>query len=150
MVTIDKLKDKHPNYFEGVLQLRNPTKRLLEYVKEKVRKDKKAIIVDIKKVTNGFDYYLTDQKYIRSLGKNLKDNFPGELIISSKLFSRDKLTSKEIYRCFVAFRYHGIQKGDTLMYKGEEVKVTAIGKKVLAKDIKTGKKHSINFKELRS
>jgi len=55
-------------------------------------------------VRNGIDFYLTSQRYAQSLGKKLKKTFKGELKISSKLFTVNRQTSKNVYRVNVLFR----------------------------------------------
>ena len=46
------------------------------------------------------------------------------------------------------FRIPKFKKGDVIDYKGEKIKIMGIHKKVFAKDIKTGKKLNIRFKDL--
>lgn len=138
-------------YFEGVLQLRNPTKELVKFVREDIMnqpKEKKVFIAKEERLDNGYDFYLTNKKYLRTLGKNLQKRFGGQLIESAKIFSRERQTSKDVYRVSVLLRWPKFRKGDIIKYKGMDIKVKNIGKKVFGADIKTGNKYQINFKEL--
>jgi len=140
--------EKHNEYYEGILQLRNPSKEAIDFVEKQIEKRKNVFIAKAKKVKNGIDFYISSQKYLQSLGKKLQNQFSGELKISSKLFSRNHLTSKNIYRVNVLFRLPKFKKSDIITFKGEDIKILGIGKKVLAKNLKTGKKHSLRYKEL--
>ena len=139
---------KHKGYFEGILQLRNTSEEIMNFVMNLVNKRDEALISKKEKVTNGFDLYLTSQKFLQHVGKKLKKHFHGELKISTKLFTRNRITQKNVYRVNVLFRMPKYKKGDIIDYKGDEIQITGIGKKILAKDVKTGKKLNLNFKDL--
>ena len=97
--------DKNPQYFEGVLQLRNPTEEVMTMVKSQLRKEKKAWIAQEVTLKNGVDLYLSSNSFLRKLGKKLKKTFPkGELTLSRSIFTRNHQTSKEVYRGTVCFR----------------------------------------------
>ena len=140
--------EKHSQYFEGILQLRNTDKDVLDFVLNLVEKRDGVSVSKIEKVANGLDLYFTSQKFLQQVGKKLKGNFNGELKTSVKLFTRNRITGKEVYRVNVLFRQHNIKKGDIIPYKGEEVQIIGVGKKILAKNTKTGKKLTLNFKDL--
>lgn len=140
--------EKHSQYFEGILQLRNTDKDVLDFVLNLVEKRDGVSVSKTERVVNGFDLYFTSQKFLQQIGKKLKGNFNGELKTSVKLFTRNRITGKEVYRVNVLFRQHNIKKGDIVIYKGEKVKIVGIGKKILAKNTKTGKKLTLNFGEL--
>ncbi|MFC1727999.1 NMD3-related protein [Nanoarchaeota archaeon] len=148
---MDRKSIKGTNYFEGILQLRDCTKEAVRFARDDIEKqpeEKRAFINKEVKLKNGYDLYLTSNRYLRSLGKKLVNKFGGQLKESAKLFSRHHQTSKELYRVSVLFRMPNFQKGDIIKYKGEELKVKAMGKKVFAVNVKSGKKYNINFKEL--
>jgi NMD protein affecting ribosome stability and mRNA decay len=138
----------HQDYYEGILQLRNPNNEVIKFIKNKIRKKEGIFITKEKKVNNGIDFYLPSQKYLQIIGKKLKKNFCGELKISSKLHTKNRLTSKNVYRVNVLFRLAKCNVGDILNFKGDKIKILKMGKKILAKNIKTGKKLSINYKDL--
>ena len=138
----------HNDYFEGILQLRNPNDEIIEFIRNQFNKKPGVFISNEKKVNNGIDFYASSQKYIQVLGRKIKRNFSGELKISSKLHTRNKQTSKNVYRVNVLFRLAKCKLGDILTFKGEEIKVLKLGKKILAKNLKTGKKLNINYGDL--
>jgi len=138
----------HKDYFEGILQLRNPNNEVINFIKSQIKKRSNIFITKEQKVNNGIDFYITSQKYLQSLGKKLKNSFRGELKISSKLHTKNKLTSKNVYRVNVLFRLAKCNPGDILDFKGDKIKVLKLGKKILAKEIKTGKKLNINYQDL--
>ena len=82
------------------------------------------------------------------LGKKLKGKFSGEFKKSAKLFTRNRQTSKEVYRLTILFRLSKFSKGDIIGYKGDKLIIVNLGKKVFAKSITTGKKYNINYKDL--
>ena len=67
---------------------------------------KKESVFITKKVEekNGFDYYLTSQRYLQKLGKKLKTKFDGEIKVTTRLFSRDRQRSKDLHRVTVFFK----------------------------------------------
>jgi|TARA_B100001971_G_C18267066_1_gene594148 nonsense-mediated mRNA decay protein 3 len=136
------------DYFEGTLQLRNIGDEVVEFAVKEIEKNENANIAKISKVTNGIDIYVAPQKLLRSLGNKLQHHFSGQLIVSRKLHTRSRVTSKDLYRVNVLFRIPKFKKGDIIEYKGDKIKVISIQKKVFAKDIKTGKKLNISFKDL--
>ena len=136
------------DYFEGILQLRNIDNEVIEFTLKEIEKNENTFIAKIKKVTNGVDIYISPQKSLRSLGNKLQNHFGGQLTVSKKLHTRSRVTSKDLYRVNMLFRLPKFKKGDIIEYKGDKIKIISVHKKVLAKDIKTGKKLNIRFKDL--
>jgi len=85
---------------------------------------------------------------LRSLGNKLQNEFGGQLTVSTKLHTRSRMSGKELYRVNMLFRLPKFKKGEIIDYKGEKIKIISIHKKVHAKEVKTGKKLNINFKDL--
>ena len=139
---------KHKDYYEGILQLRNIHDDVVEFAIKEIEKKENASIAKIKEVTNGYDIYMAPQTFLRSLGNKLQRHFGGQLVISKKLHTKNRLTSKEVYRVNALFRGSNFKKGDIINYKGEKIKILGISKKILAKNINTGKKLTLNFKDL--
>ena len=139
-----------PNYFQGILQLRNCNQEVIDFVENQIEKaERKDVYVSKKvKVIGGVDMYLTSNKFLRSLGKKLKKSFNGELKESEKLFSRNRQTQKNIYRLNVLFRLTKFKKGDIVEFRGRKVKIMNIGSKVQAKEVETGKRIILKLNEL--
>jgi len=138
----------HKDYFEGILQLRNVDDSIVVFAIREIEKKEKTNIAKIKEVRNGFDIYMAPQRFLRNIGNKLQNQFGGQLIISTKLHTKNRLTSKEVHRVNALFRMPDFKKGDVIVHKGEKIKIIAIHKKVLAKNIISGKKLNLNFKDL--
>ena len=135
------------DYYQGILQLRDVNDEILNFVFNQIKKRNDVTITKTVKFSNGLDLYITSQKYIRVLGKKLKDSFGGELKISSKLHTRNK-QGKDLYRVNVLFKFSKYKKGDIVSVRGDEVRLIGVGKKIFAKNLKTGKKVVIRSKDL--
>ena len=94
---------RHSQYFEAILQLRNPNDELINFVRNQVKK-RGATIAKVKTLKNGVDMYISDQRFTRAMGNKMKKAFKGELKMSRKIFTRNKQTSKDVYRVTVLFR----------------------------------------------
>lgn len=138
----------HKAYFEGILQLRNPSKELIAYVKKKVEEDQKALITQEKKVTGGWDLYFSSQRYLRALGKKLSDVFTGEVKYSRSLHTVSKSTGKPLYRVTVLFKLYPFKKGDEFTVSDEVWVIKRIENKIHVQNKKTGKKKTMNFDEV--
>lgn len=133
---------KGTQYFEGVLQLRNMTPDLENFVQADLAAAELQgvhIAKQLKK-QDKWDLWLTSNKYMRQLGKKLKKNFTGELSENATLHTHDKQRSKDVYRLTVLFKLRPYKAGDIVDYKGGRAKITTIGKRVTGIDVETGKK----------
>jgi len=92
------------NYFEGILQLRNLNEEAMRFVQNQVKNNEKVWIAKQVEHKNGVDLYISSNKFLLSLGKKLKKSFKGELLITGKLHTRDRMTSRDKYRMTVLFR----------------------------------------------
>ncbi len=129
----------HATYFEGVLQLRNPTQKLIHFVVDTVEADQKAAITKITKVKSGFDYYLTSQKYLQILGRKIKKKFSGEFKLSPTLHTQRK-SGERLYRITILFRLYAFKRGDIVHVQGDEYEIINIKTKIMCKEVKSGKK----------
>ena len=142
-----KVKLSRPNYYQGILQLRDVSNEIVDFVRNQVNKRHDAFITKTVKAGNGIDMYITSQKFIRILGKRLKESFGGELKTSTKLHTRSR-TGKDLYRVNVLFRPAKYKRGDVVVVRGEEVKLLAVGRRIFARDLKTGKKIKIRNSDM--
>jgi NMD protein affecting ribosome stability and mRNA decay len=146
---IQKKTSKSPNYFEGILQLRNPTDEIIDFVYSEVEKKPDVWIAKVKKQKNGMDIQISSNKFLAEIGKKLKDTFPGEMVRSNTLFTENRQTSKQLYRGCYLFRYHDIKKDDVIEIRGKQIRIIAIGKEILGKEVDTNRKIHIKFDQLR-
>lgn len=139
--------DRNPDYFEGVLQLRNITPELEAFVHNSLSREHVRIAKAIPQPL-GIDLYVSSNKFILKLAKKLKETFSGELKISSRLFTKNRQTSKNVYRMSVFFKQTLFHRGDCITIRGNTVKILSIGNKIRAQDIKTGKKYEYSFLDM--
>ena len=130
----------HPDYFEGILQLRKPAREVVSFVERYA-----PHISKVKKEKNGYDYYFISQRVLRALGHTLQKRFTGELKTSRKLHTRNRQTGKPVYRVTVLFRCYDFKKGNWVKVKGELCTVLAKGKKVYVQNSKTKKKQWVSY-----
>lgn len=137
----------HPGYFEGTVQLRNVSSKVISFARRFVEKHDAYIAKEVHH-KNGVDLLVSSQKVMQKLGKELQFVFGGQLTITRKLFSKNKVTSKNIYRLTVLFRQRSVKKGQVITVKGEKFKVVLVGNKVGAKNVETGKSVSFRYDQL--
>lgn len=136
---------KHPLYYEAVLQLRDVSYDAVRFVEDEIGM-KRIPIAKKEKVKNGFDYYLADGDFTRALGKKLQGKFGGEFNLTSSLFGRKE--GKEIYRITVLFRGIPFKKNDLVEYKGDQYNILSLGKDIMLKEVKTGKRIHLKYKDM--
>ncbi len=141
------MKLARPNYYQGILQLRDVDNEVVAFVYAQIQKRGEVAVTRTVKYSNGIDLYLTSQKFIRVLGKKLREIFGGELKISSKLHTRSR-EGKDLYRINALFRPSLYKIGDIVDVRGDEVKLLHIGKKIFGRDLKTGKKLTVRRSDL--
>lgn len=136
------------NYYQGILQLRDVNEEIISFVRNQLKKRGDVFITKTVKNPNGVDLYITSQKFIRILGKKLKDSFGGELKISSKLHTRNK-QGKELYRVNVLFRLLKYKVGSVVSIRGEDIRILSMGSKIFGRNMKTGRRVSIRSADLK-
>ena len=141
------MKLARPNYYQGILQLRDVNGEILDFVSNQLQKRQDVAVTKTVKFPNGVDLYITSQKFIRILGKKLRDSFGGELKISSKLYTRNK-QGRDLYRVNALFKPSKYKRGDIVAIRGDNVRLLSIGKKIFARNLKTGKKVTIRRNDL--
>jgi NMD protein affecting ribosome stability and mRNA decay len=119
--------EKHYDYFEGILQLRNVDENVVEFALNQFEKNNIGIakIVELK---NGLDIYSASNRFSRKLAKKLVLEFGGELKESPQLFSKSRLTSRNIYRLNVLYTAPEIKKGQVIASGDKIIRVSSIAK----------------------
>ncbi len=141
------MKEKHAEYFEGILQLRDVDQTVYDWVYDTIERDGKAKIAKEKIIKSGYDLYLSDQHYLQALGRKLKAKFPGELVVSMRLHTRDRMTYKAVYRVTVLFRAVPLHVGQILTTDEGAKVILRIGTRVQVQDIPSGKKSMMNLQQ---
>lgn len=143
-----KCSKSSSQYFEGILQIRNQNKQVTDYIESKLKSKKKrgVFATKIEKIKSGIDFYLTDTKFIRTFAAELQNKFGGELKISAKLHTRDKQTSKEVFRVNALLRLPDYTIGDIVLVDKQPLRIAKMGKKPIAKNLVTKKQTTIDTK----
>ena len=142
------MEQKHSQYFEGILQLRDPTKEVLNYFYKLISQRKDVRIMKEVKLKTGYDFFLTSNKALMMIGKKLYTRFGGEQKISRKLHTVRKQTSKRLYRVTVMFRPPKFKAGDIVKVRGQELKIKLLKRRVLGIDVETGKKIWFDYEDV--
>src|SRR3989344_5948602 len=116
------MKLARSNYFQGILQLRDVNDEILSFVYNQIKKRSDVAVTRTVKFPNGVDLYITSQKFIRILGKKLKESFGGELKTSSKLHTKNR-QGKDLYRVNVLYKPSKYRRGDIISVRGDRVKL---------------------------
>ena len=138
----DKCARMGTNYFTAKLQLRDPPAEALPYIEEHLAPlhEKGVAINDVQDTPRGPDLYLTHKSVARQLGEKLVRRFGGTMKSSEQLFSRNKQTSKNLYRLNVLVEFPAFTKGDAVLLEGKPVLVTGLGKQCTGRDLQHDKK----------
>jgi len=144
-----KSADLHKDYFEGILQIRESTPQLIDWVRKRIIADGKARIAKEKKTTNGIDLYISDQHYLQNLGKKIKEHHGGTITVSTRLHTVHKMTSRHLYRITVLYKPSKFKRGDVIRLYDDQYKIISIGKTITLQNTSTGAKETIKPAELR-
>ncbi len=150
MATRPRRQPRHRNYFEAILQLRNPDNTIIGLVNDAFKdQDPTYIFVSKrKKVTNGFDYYISSKEFAINLGRAIYKDFGGEFKITKKLFTQHRMTSKLMYRVTVLYRMADFKNGDYILYGGRAYKITSLARLVYGFDVETSQQQEFTYKEI--
>jgi NMD protein affecting ribosome stability and mRNA decay len=135
-------------YYEGILQLRNPKKEVIKKTRDLVNQRKGVYIVKEERVRGGIDFYLSSWRYLLKTGSKLQKIFGGSKKISRKLWGVSRITSKKVHRVVFLLRLPAVEVGDIVEYRGKKVKIKEFRKKISAVDVETGKKMLIKYDEI--
>lgn len=127
------------NYFEGELQLR-ASKEVREFVLQRME-ESKVYVAKVTSHKDGDDFLVSSNDFLVKMQRELPQRFNGTVLLTRKLFSKDHLTGKNIYRLTLLFTELPYRVGDVIEHRGSKVQIVNIStRNVTAKDVKTGKK----------
>ncbi len=138
---------KHPEYFEGQLQMRNINQEILNYVQKRITNAKENVPTVVHHSEYNIDYSVSSRKLIHQIGVELKNKFGGTVKEAAQLFSHDNLSSKNIYRLNVLYKAHEYEKNDIVEIENldEPYKITGFNKdRLILCSIKSNKKTHIS------
>ncbi len=139
-------------YFEGILQLRNPTDEVRDFIERDLKSaSKKGVFISkTAEMKKGVDLYFTNKNHMKLLAQRIHNAFGGVLKINSQLFSHNHETSKDIFRVnayvelplfkkngVVSFIPGGARNQDTSRHY---FRILSLGKLVQAYDLLFGKR----------
>ncbi|RMF55032.1 hypothetical protein D6745_03365 [Candidatus Woesearchaeota archaeon] len=135
-------RKRNSQYYEGILQIRNPYKEVMSFIRQQETKmNKRGIYINRKnEVVNGFDFYFSDSKFLKNFVYQVQSKYGGTVKINSHLYSRDYLTSKNIYRLNAVIRFPEFHVSDVLVVKNSPVMVEKLSKKVIGRNLRTKKR----------
>lgn len=137
-------------YYEGILQLRNPNKEVVDFIRKEIagERERGVHITHEEDVAygKGIDFYITSQRYLQTLGLKLQKRFGGILKVNPRIFSRDRQTSRDVYRVNVLFELLDFKVGDVVLSENKIIKISEIRKNAVGYDLKTGKKTNFEYK----
>ncbi|MBT4651693.1 hypothetical protein HOC13_04195 [Candidatus Woesearchaeota archaeon] len=141
-----KLEDKHPGYFEAVLQLRDVLQEVRTYAEDEIIRVRMNVAKAVE-LKNGVDYYLSDNSLTRALGKRMQEKFGGYREESASLWGVKK--DREVYRVTVLFRGVPFKKGDLVEFAGEDYIVRNVSKDIFLQNVKSGTKVHVTYKDMK-
>jgi NMD protein affecting ribosome stability and mRNA decay len=142
----DICSKKQGKYFEGTLQLRKVNDEVLDFAESYIESHN-MFIAEKRKTEDGFDLDISDQRKLQTLGQALHKAFGGDLKVSVRQFTHNRLTSKQVYRVNVLYVPPDYKKGDVVKLESGLYLITNVRKNISAIDLKTGKKATLNFKK---
>lgn len=130
-------KKKNMRGHEGILQFRGDyrleqNKKIIDFINDDIEKNRFRGVhcVDVKSSKNAVDFMLTNKTYIPNLVRRVQAKFGGTYSVNEQLFSRDRLTSKDIYRLNVLYVAPVYQIGQVVVIDGKPVRINSMGKDI--------------------
>lgn len=136
---------KQGKYYEGVLQLRNASDEIIHYVKKYIFSNHIHISDEVMH-DNGMDLQLSDKKKLHTLGNELHKKFGGKLKVNEQIFTRDRQTSKDMYRIHLYYEAPNYKPGDVVKIDNKLVLLRKVSKTVTGFDLITQRDTSVNMK----
>jgi len=140
------MKARINKYYEAILQIREVSKREIDFIEEIMKKMSDISIAGVIKTKNGYDYYLYPIKHALFLAKRLMEKFGGFIKISKKLYGVKD--GRKIYRTTVLFRGSIFKRGDILKLNNEVIRIETIGKNIIVTNIKKWKRMALKLSDV--
>lgn len=134
-------------YFEATVQLRNVDKNVIDFVLERLS-EHGVVVAKEEWYKHGVDFYVSDSGFAQKMGRELQQRFGGMVKKTAKIFTRDHMTGKDVYRVTVLFKQFPYEVGGEFPFKGKNYVVLAVGKDVFVEDAAGKEKRRLRFSEL--
>lgn len=138
---------KGTSYYEGILQIRNQTPAVREEIYSYLKAHKNVRLAKEVPVASGSDYYISDQRTVNHLSKQLHMKFGGELKASAQHFSFDHAAGKNLYRVNAYLEIPEFGKGDVIKRDDSYYYVLGVSTKVKAENLMTGSQESFPYEK---
>ncbi len=141
-----KCGQKTSGYYEGTLQVRSQKDSLLKEIRAEIIKNQDNY--DLKSI--GFAHFGFDVKF-RSIQKVRKDinhfleKFGGNYTFSTQLFSKNKLTSKDVLRTNIRYNAPSFYKGEFVKTDEGYFKIISTKNKTMVQDLFSGGKKALEI-----
>lgn len=137
---------KASGYYEGVLQVRGKKDGLLAEIKAEIIKNQDSY--DIKSMEStrfGFDIKFRSIRKVRKDINHFLERFGGNYTFSTQLFSKNKLTSKDVLRNNIRYNAPSFGKGEFVRTDEGYFKLTSVKNKIMAQDLFSGEKKALEI-----
>ncbi|MGV8086926.1 MAG: NMD3-related protein [Candidatus Woesearchaeota archaeon] len=143
---------KGTKYFEGILQIRNASDEIYQFIKNDLIKNRskgvhitKEIIID--NIGRDRDYYYTDKRYLNIISAKLREHFGAIVKHNAQLFSIDWETSKNLYRLNVLVEFPHYNKNDVIKIDKQLYLIVSMDEKIHVVNLITNTKTLFPHKE---
>ena len=103
--TCSQCSKQRTSYYEAIIQIRKPTAVLLYTIQHEIKKnDWDKYLNKEADVPNGIDFFFNSKKIAVALAKILKKKLGGKLKFSKRIFTRDRQSSRDVYRVTIFYQ----------------------------------------------
>jgi nonsense-mediated mRNA decay protein 3 len=134
-------------YFEGILQIRNQSVAIRTAIYDYLKTHKNLRLAKEVPVATGSDYYLSNQRGVNHLARELHAHFGGELKVSAQHFSYDHSAGKNLYRVNAYLEIPEFGKGDVVKRDEKYYYVLGVSAKVKAENLMTGSQENFPYEK---
>jgi len=139
-------------YFEGILQVRNASNEVLDFIKNDLAKNRsKGFHINketyIDDTGLNVDYFYTNKGYMRIVAEKLKNHFGAVLKQNAQLFSINWETSKNIYRLNILVELPKYHKNDVIKIGTQLFKIVSMDEKIHVLNLENNSKTLIAHKD---
>jgi NMD protein affecting ribosome stability and mRNA decay len=104
--TCSQCSKQRTSYYEAILQIRKPTAVLLYTIQHEIKKNNWDKYLNREAgVPNGIDFFFNSKKIAVELAKTLKKKLGGKLKFSKRIFTRDRQSSRDVYRVTIFYEH---------------------------------------------
>lgn len=132
-------------YFEGILQVRNLNNESKKIVKQILKEFEEAYVNKVVEKKSSVDFYFVKKKFLTRVAEKIVNELGGFMDSNAQLFSRDNLTSKDMFRLNVVVHLPPFKKNDVVKKDGCLLLITGLGKYINSFDLEKGKKNSFKY-----